>query len=220
MKNNIWVIVPAFNEAAYIERVLQKLLSHWNNVIVVDDGSSDRTSVLAKMYTEHVLTHEINLGKGAALKTGCEYAFDELGAVAVVFFDADDQHDASYVPQIISLLKNAPVVLGVRAFNNQMSLLKIALNRVASMITLVFFGQYIPDIPSGFKAIAKSVYKKINWSSSDYLVEVEIAARIAKYEIPFATISIPTIYHDLDRGMTVLDIVHVAGKVLSWRFGK
>lgn len=217
MKNTAWVIVPAYNESEYLDKVLPKLSSQWKQFILVDDGSSDDTSKIAHRYTPHVLIHQINLGKGAALKTGCEYAFNELQATDVVFFDADDQHDAKYIADMVTLLDTVPVVFGVRAFNNQMPLLRIMLNRVASIITLIFFGQYIPDIPSGFKALSKSAYQKIKWTSSDYSVEMEIAARVAQYKIPFEVVNIPTIYHDLDRGMTLLDILHMAFNVITWK---
>jgi hypothetical protein len=135
----------------------------------------------------------------------------------VIFFDADDQHDSALIPAMAKQLEEYPVVLGVRSFNNEMPLIRILFNRVSSMITLLFFGKYIPDIPSGFKALSRTGYKKVKWSSSDYLVEMEIATRVAQYNVPYAVISIPTIYHDLDRGMTVLDILHIAGKILSWK---
>lgn len=220
MKNKIWVVIPAFNEEKYLDSVLKKLKRYWENIIIVDDGSSDKTSVIAEKYTSHVLVHTVNLGKGAALKTGCEYAFREKGTTGVIFFDADDQHDSKLVPKIAEQLRHFPVVLGVRSFNNEMPLIRILFNRFSSVIILMFFGKYIPDIPSGFKALSRFAYKKVRWQSSDYLVEMEIAARVAQFDLPFAIVPIPTIYHDLDRGMTVLDILHMAGKILSWKISK
>lgn len=220
MKRRVWVVIPAFNESKYLSKVLKKLKKHWTDVIVVDDGSKDATTSIAYQYTPHVLTHRINLGKGAAMKTGCEYAFNQMDALGVIFFDGDDQHDAKVIPKMAKLLAKFPVVLGVRAFNNQMPFVRILFNRLSSVIVLLFFGKYIPDIPSGFKAIRKDVYKKVMWNSSDYLVEMEIAARVAQHSIPFAQVAIPTIYHDLDRGMTVLDILHMSGSIISWRFSR
>lgn len=216
-KSKIWVIIPAYNEEKYLNTVLKKLKKEWPNFVVVDDGSSDETVMIAKRHTKHVLSHAVNLGKGAAMKTGCEYVFTQPDARGVIFFDADDQHDPKLIPVMAEKLLHYPVVLGVRAFNNQMPFIKIFFNRLASIITLLFFGQYIPDIPSGFKALNKKAYRTVKWRSRDYLVEMEIAAKVAQHNIPFATISIPTIYLDLDRGMTVLDILHMAGKIVSWK---
>lgn len=220
LQENAWVIIPAYNEEKYIQKVLKKVGNVTSNIVVVDDGSKDKTFAVAKNNTPHVLKHSVNLGKGAALKTGCEFAFLYLNASAVVFFDADDQHEAQLIPQMVSNLEKFPVVLGVRAFNNNMPLVRIILNRLISFLLLLFFGNYIPDIPSGFKAIRKDAYSLLRWRTRDYLVEMEIAARIARKKIPYTTIEIPTIYHDLDRGMTLLDSVHIFYYLLSWRIGR
>jgi len=216
-KSNVWVIIPGFNEEKYIERVLKKVGKQSNNFIVVDDGSLDKMATIAKKYTNHVLCHSINLGKGAALKTGCEYAFTNLNADAVIFMDSDDQHDPEELPLFQQALKNSEVVFGVRAFDENMPLIRIIGNRLASAVVLLLFGAYIPDIPSGFKALSKKAYKKLAWSANDYAVEMEIAARTAKYKIPFSIIQIKTIYHDFDRGMTILDTLRMIGKIISWR---
>jgi glycosyltransferase involved in cell wall biosynthesis len=60
MTSLTWVILPAFNEETYLDRVLKKLKKKWDHIIVVDDGSSDNTSAIAKKYTRHVLRHSIN----------------------------------------------------------------------------------------------------------------------------------------------------------------
>ena len=74
-----------------------------------------------------------------------------------------------------------------------------------------------PDIPCGYKAMSKSAYKKLAWNSADYAVEMEIAARTAKYKVNYLTIPIKTIYHNFDRGMTIIDTVRMITKVVGWR---
>ena len=217
-RKSVWLVVPAYNEAAYIERVLKKLKVNWPQVVVVDDGSHDATVELARKHCEHVLVHKVNLGKGAALKTGCEFAFQKLGATGVIFFDADDQHDHSLIAEFAKGLENFDAVLGVRSFDNQMPILKIMMNRLASVLILLLFGKYVPDIPCGFKALSRKAYNQIDWKSRDYAVEMEIAARIAQYDITFEVVPIPTVYHDLDRGMTILDTIHIIPQAISWRF--
>lgn len=217
IKNTTWVIIPGLNEEKYIETVLKKVQKQTNNIIVVDDGSKDRMPQIAKKYTSHVISHAINLGKGAALKTGCEYAFKTLGADAVIFMDSDDQHDPEELQLFYRALQTADVVFGIRSFDEKMPLLRIMMNRLASAVILFLFGAYIPDIPSGYKALTKTAYKKLAWNSTDYAVEMEIAARTAKYKIPFETVPITTIYHDFERGMTILDSLRMITKILSWR---
>jgi glycosyltransferase involved in cell wall biosynthesis len=216
-KTKIWVVIPGMDEEKYVGIVLKKVKLQTNNIIFVDDGSKDNTATIAKKYTKHVLSHSINLGKGAALKTGCEYAFKVLNAQAVVFMDSDDQHDPKELPLFFEELQNNSVVFGVRSFDNSMPLFKIMGNRVASVLIYFMFGSYIPDIPSGYKALSKNAYKELAWNSSDYAVEMEIAARTSKYRKKYSVIQIKTIYHDFERGMTILDTLRMIGKILSWR---
>lgn len=215
--SDIWIIIPGLNEEKYIETVLKRVHKQTKNIIVVDDGSTDSMPQLAKKYTKHVLSHSINLGKGAALKTGCEYAFGELNAKAVVFMDSDDQHDPNELPHFFSALNKYDAVFGIRSFDEKMPLLRIILNRFGSVVIFFLFGSYIPDIPSGYKAITKKAYQYLRWKSSDYAVEMELAARTAKYKVQFTTVPIKTIYHDFDRGMTILDTLRMIGRILSWR---
>ena len=138
-------------------------------------------------------------------------------ATSFIFFDGDNQHDSSLLEKFTEELETHPVVLGVRSFDNAMPLFKIFLNRLASLLILVLFGMYIPDIPCGYKGLTLQAFKKINWSSSDYAVEMEIAARIAQYKMKYAVVQIPTVYHDLDRGMTILDTLGLLPKIIGWR---
>lgn len=215
-----WVIVPAYNEERYISKVLTRLRKITKNIIVVDDGSHDNSTKIAKKYTRHALKHSINIGKGAALKTGCIYAFEHLNAHSVIFLDADDQHDPELIPEFTRELQNHGAVFGVRSFDNNMPLMRIFLNRFASVLILFLFGRYIPDIPCGYKGLTKKTYERIDWRARDYAVEMEIAARVAQYNIPFSIITIPTVYHDLDRGMNILDTLTVITQLVSWRLFK
>lgn len=215
---NIFVVIPGYNEEKYLGNVLKKVSKATKNIVYIDDGSRDSSAKIARKYTTHVLVHPINLGKGSAMKTGCEYAFDKLDADAIVFLDSDDQHDASELPKFFhELEKNNPVVFGVRKFSGDMPLLRFLGNKMASVFVNILFGQYIPDIPSGYKGFRKEVYAKLNWFSRGYDVETEIAARVARHKIPFSVINIETIYHDTDKGMTLLDALRILTRLLEWR---
>lgn len=216
-KANTWVIIPGYNEAKYLANVLKKTIKITNNLIYVDDGSSDKSAQIAKHYTADVLRHEINLGKGAALKTGCDYAFSKKNAAAVIFMDSDDQHEPADIHKFYHAFKTHQMIFGERSLNHKMPLIRIIGNRLASVLILTLFGEYIPDIPSGYKGLSKKIYQQIKWSSADYAVELEIAAIVAKNKIPYLTVPIETIYHDLDRGMTFLDTIKMLSKIMSWR---
>lgn len=216
---DIWVIIPGYNEQKYIKEVLRKTKKYTSNIVFVDDGSSDNSTKLASKHIKHVLTHPINLGKGSAMKTGCEYAFAELKAKAVIFMDADDQHNPAQLQLFVNGFKKGyDVVFGVRVLNKHMPVIRRFGNASHSLLIWLLFGSYIPDIPSGFKAFTKKAYQRIQWNTTDYAVETEIAARVAKEKLPYKGVIIETIYHDLDRGMTIIDILKLTTQIVSWKF--
>ncbi|MCB9800803.1 MAG: glycosyltransferase family 2 protein [Pseudomonadales bacterium] len=217
---SVWIVMPGLNESRYVRTVLKKVKNYTDNIIFVDDGSTDDTVEQAEKEITHVLHHKINLGKGAALKTGCDYAFNELGANTVIMMDSDDQHNPAELPKFIEAMKSAKaeVVFGARKVDGQMPFFKRMMNKCASMsIKLLFGGQFIPDIPSGYKALSKKAYPKLRWDSLGYQVEMEIASRVSRYKIPFTSITIDTIYHDHDKGMTFLNTLDLFHSILWWR---
>lgn len=213
----IVIIVPAYNESRYIGKFLDKLVPYGKNVVVVDDGSADKTCELAKSKGVVCLSHMVNLGKGAALKTGCEYAFTKLKAEAVVIMDGDDQHIVEDIALFEKALKKgAEVVLGVRQMDAKMPLMRMLGNKAMSILINLLFGQYIADIPSGFKAFTRSAYKSLKWHSTGYEVETEIAVRIAKSKISYVEVPISTIYHDKEYGFNLLDAAKILLKLPYW----
>lgn len=215
-KSKIWVIVPAYNEKKYLEKVLTKLRRVTKNFVVVDDGSIDNTVEIAKEFTNEVLVHKLNLGKGAAMKTGADYVFKYKKADAIVFIDSDDQHDPNELELFFNeFTKGAKIVFGERGLDSRMPLIRVMGNRFASVAVLFLFGDYIPDIPSGYKGMTKDTYKKIRWRETGYGVELEIAAKVAKSKLKFNVVPVTTIYHDLDRGMTALDVIRTCLKLVN-----
>src|SRR5688572_9393406 len=91
LRGAVYIVVPAYNEAAAIHNVVHELRAEYSNVIVVDDGSEDATSAEARRGGAKVLRHLLNRGQGAALQTGIDYSI-RRGAEVVVTFDADGQH--------------------------------------------------------------------------------------------------------------------------------
>lgn len=217
LMKRIVVVIPTYNEEKYIKDVLKNTLSHHKQIVVVDDGSTDSSLKIIKKLAPHTLSHEINLGKGAAMKTGAEYAFKVLKAEAVIFMDSDGQHDPQEIRVFIKELENGySAVLGVRAFKADMPLVRFLGNKFSSVLINLLFGRYYQDIPSGYKALSKSAYNKIKWTSQGYEVETEIAVRLAKKKIKFKEIPIKTIYHDTDKGFTILDAFRILIKLPQW----
>jgi glycosyltransferase involved in cell wall biosynthesis len=113
---DVWIVVPAFNEAGIIGDVIAELLSVFPNVVCVDDGSADDTGDIALRAGAHLVRHPVNLGQGAAIQTGVEYARSRPGAQVFATFDADGQHRVSDVLTMIDRLtaEAADIVIGTR----------------------------------------------------------------------------------------------------------
>ena len=114
--SGVWIIVPAFNEAQVIGDVVADLRSAFAHVVVVDDGSRDATAEVALRAGAHVVCHPVNLGQGAAIQTGVEYARRQPGAELFATFDADGQHR---VKDVLAMLErssrgDADLIIGTR----------------------------------------------------------------------------------------------------------
>jgi polyprenyl-phospho-N-acetylgalactosaminyl synthase len=113
---DVWIVVPAYNEAGVIGDVISQLRSAFANVVCVDDGSADDTGDIALRAGAHLVRHPVNLGQGAAIQTGVEYARSRPGARVFATFDADGQHRVSDVLAMIDRLHSdsADIVIGTR----------------------------------------------------------------------------------------------------------
>jgi glycosyltransferase involved in cell wall biosynthesis len=113
---NVWIVVPAFNEAGMIGEVIADLRSVFSNVVCVDDGSRDDTGEVALRAGAHLVRHPVNLGQGAAIQTGVEYARRQPGAQVFATFDADGQHRVKDLVTMIDRLGTGDVdlVIGTR----------------------------------------------------------------------------------------------------------
>jgi glycosyltransferase involved in cell wall biosynthesis len=112
---SIWVVIPAYNEAPVIAPVITQLIKLNYAVIIVDDGSTDRTGQVAALAGARVVTHPFNLGQGAALQTGIKFALRQ-GADYIITFDGDGQHQAADIARLVEALPlhDADFALGSR----------------------------------------------------------------------------------------------------------
>lgn len=212
----IFVIVPAYNESRYIGRFLDSLIPVAKNIVVVDDGSRDKTQAIVESKGVKCLSHMVNLGKGAALKTGCDYAFRH-GADAIIIMDGDNQHHPDDLQLFRrALTQGAEIVLGTRSLDRNFPKFRLLGNKVLTWIIKLLFGHTITDIPSGYKALTRRAYQNIKWHSSGYEVETEIAVRIAKSKLPYVEVPIRTVYHDKDYGFNLLDAWGILIKIPYW----
>ena len=200
------LILPAFNEAKVISRVLdglkkelKKIKGLEKEIVVVDDGSRDQTAKIAQDKKVTVLKHPINRGLGGALGTGIEYARREE-ADFVVSFDADGQHDPRDVKKILQplLASQADIVIGQRRIK-EMPWDRKALTFLSSVATFVFFGIWSSDAQSGFRAFNKKALQKVKIKTQRMEVSSEFFGEIKKHGLRFKEVPIKVIYTSYSR---------------------
>jgi len=218
-KKNIWVVIPAYNESKNISNVLKKAKRYAQNIVVVDDSSKDNTYNLAKKEGVIVLSHIVNLGKGAALKTGCDFAIKK-GAKILVAMDADAQHDPNEIPNFLNALKGNDVVLGYRRFHKKMPLIFRFGNLFISKTTKFLYGLNLRDTQCGYRSFTSDAYTKMRWDALDYSMESEMIANIGKYKFRYTEIPVPTIYSEKHKGTTFLDGIKIVINMIFWRLSR
>ncbi len=231
----IYVVIPAFNEEKRIRKVISGIKKFTDHIIVVDDGSVDATfKVAAKLKNKisppkadqpvaekiKILRHRVNLGKGAALKTGVEAAF-QLGAEAVVFMDADGQHSPSDFPKFVEKLEQGyDVVLGSRNYIMGVPLIRFLGNKSASLLISFLFGIFVTDLLCGYRGIKREAFNAMKLESSDYAIETEMIIKIKRKNLKYAEVPVATVYMDSVKGVTILDAVNIFFEVIRWRLTK
>jgi glycosyltransferase involved in cell wall biosynthesis len=221
---NIFVVIPLFNEEKHIAHVLKDLASYKLEMVVVDDGSRDNSRLKVqnlKLKNVIFLEHKINLGKGAAMKTGADWAFLH-GADAVVFVDADGQHETKDLTKFIDKLESGKydIVFGSRNFQYGVPLVRYLGNKFASVLISSLFGIYVSDVICGYRGITRKGYETLEWESSGYGVETEMVIKTGRNKLAFCEVPVETIYHDKTKGVTILDAFGILGDVLKWKLSK
>lgn len=215
-QSNIWAVIPAYNEQKNIAGVVKKTRRYAGNVVLVDDGSRDMTTELAAKAGAIVLKHIVNLGKGAALKTGCDFAAKN-GAKFIVAIDADAQHNPDDMPRFIEKLGKYDIVFSYRKASSKMPLVLRFGNWFISSVANVLYGIKLNDTQSGYRAFSSEAYRKIRWNSADYSIESEMIARVGKQRLKYVQIPIQTIYSDKYKGTTIIDGIKIVLNMLWWK---
>jgi glycosyltransferase involved in cell wall biosynthesis len=162
-RSTTWVVIAAYNEGKVIRGVVAEVVRDGWSVVVIDDGSRDTTIAEARAGGAIVVRHPVNLGQGAALQTGIDYAI-RRGAQAIVTFDADGQHNAGDIPALVAALADADVALGSRFLGKQIegaSTGRKALLRTATLVSNGLSGMKLTDAHCGFRALRASAAPRL-----------------------------------------------------------
>lgn len=199
-RNDIFVVVPAYNEEKTVSKIIEGIVSEGYNVVLVNDGSKDNTLNLAieskRKYPNKIfiVSHIINRGLGAALKTGMAASLKK-GAKYVLTFDADGQHEISDIAKVVKPLRDgeADACIGARPLKD-MPLSKSFANFVMNVLTLIFYGRNVKDSQSGLRAFTADAASQIDIVSSGYAVSSEFIKEISDKKFRLAEVTITTIY--------------------------
>jgi len=192
-------IIPAFNEEIGLGKLLDRLLSlnllPLCDVLVIDDGSTDGTYRVAKGRGIRVFRHDVNKGKGEALKTGFRIALME-NYDAVITLDADLQHPPEKIGELLDALKTRwDIVVGSRFRNLEgMPFLNYLSNRLTTLILSLIVGKKLEDTQSGFRALRTYVLRRVKLKTNHFDFESEILAKAARMGFRIGVVPIKTIY--------------------------
>lgn len=211
-----FIIIPAYNEGKRVAEAVNKAQVYLPNVIVVDDGSQDDTSEQARQAGAKVLRHQVNLGKGAALKTGCEYVLTQ-GAEKIVVMDGDGQHNPKEIPALLNALDGHDIVFTYRQVPDSMPLILQFGNKFISQTLKLLYHINVKDTQCGYRAFTASAYSQIKWGALDYYVESEMIINAGKKKLKYNHVPIETIYTDRYKGTTVIDGFLIVAKMFGGR---
>jgi glycosyltransferase involved in cell wall biosynthesis len=210
----IWLVVPAFNEAAVIGRVVADLLCHGYRTIVVDDGSTDDTGRQAGAAGAIVVTHPINLGQGAALQTGIAFALRH-GADTIVTFDADRQHRAADVAPLVEALATADAdfALGSRFLGGAvaMPVSRRLLLMAATSFTRLTTGMTVTDTHNGLRAMTRRGASRIRLRQNRMAHASELLDQIARSGLRYVEVPVTIEYsrYSLAKGQRLADSLRI-----------
>ena len=197
-KETILAIIPAYGEGRFIGQVVRQVLQYVQAALVIDDGSPDDTATEAEAAGAKVIRHSTNLGKGAALKTGLDYAVS-IEAAFYLFLDGDGKHDPSDIPAFIDAINgsHADLVVGNRMGNlESMPLIRRWTNQFMSWQIGRICKIPIPDSQCGFRLARRELLPVLMVPSNRFEFESESIILAARLGFRLCFVPIRTIYTD------------------------
>jgi glycosyltransferase involved in cell wall biosynthesis len=215
--------IPAYQAAATIGEMVRRTRTIVPHVLVVDDGSIDGGGRIAAEAGAVVLTHDVNHGKGTALRTAFENLFGEGEFDAVVTLDADGQHMPEEIPALLAASKGADLILGVREhFFPQMSALRRASNTMSSWAISRLAGRRVPDVQTGFRVYSRRLFLTLGFPAGRFESESAIVVRAARAGLILKTVPVRLGFADgraTSHYRVLVDSLRIARAVLRARFG-
>jgi polyprenyl-phospho-N-acetylgalactosaminyl synthase len=202
MKQAVFFVIPAYNEAGSVGRVVEQVRGRYPNVVVVDDGSSDETASVATRAGAVTVRHLINRGQGATLKTGIEYALS-CGAEVIVTFDSDGQHQLEDVEMLIAPVQEGrcDVALGSRFLrgDSQVPFVRRLTLKLGVVFTRMVSGIRVTDTHNGLRALSRQAAQRIRIRQDRMAHASEILDEIARLKLRYLEVPTHILYTDYAR---------------------
>jgi len=220
MNDDVWLVVPLFNEAQVIGDVVRQARATFPHVVCVDDGSKDDGARVAEAAGAVVVRHPVNLGQGAALQTGFEYALGVPTMRWVVTFDADGQHQ---VDDVVAMLDKAraeglDVVFGSRFLDGRTDagLLKKLVLRAAVGYTNLTTHTRLTDAHNGLRVISRDVVERIEISQNRMAHASELVQQIGALDVRYAESPVHILYTDYSKakGQSLWNAVNILAELI------
>ncbi len=211
---SIGVLIPAYNEEKKIEHIIRRVPNFVDQIIVVDDGSYDRTREISKKCGALVFSHNKNRGKGASIKNGLSHIKTDI----VVFLDADGQHRPEDIPNLVRPLvdNQADFVIGSRVFGgiSDMPIIRIFSNTITSVLLRMRTGVKIFDTQCGFRATFSTYLQHKKFKSNRYEIESEMLLFAIRNKLRIKEVPIELIYTDSKSHFSGRDVINFLKSVI------
>ena len=220
------IIVPVYNEGKVIRKVILDLLKHFKHVVCVNDGSRDESADEILKTKAFLVNHPINMGQGAALQTGIEFARDLPGVKYYVTFDADGQHRISDAKEMVSILRREKydIILGSRFLGDTIGMKKSKrmILKLAIRFSNATSGVKLTDTHNGLRAFNKHVAQTMQITMPDMAHASEILEIISKNQYRYKEIPVVIEYTDYSRakGQTLINAVNIGFDTLLRKISK
>lgn len=212
---DVWLVVPLYNEGAVIGDVVRQARQTFPNIVCVDDGSSDDGALAAAQAGAVVVRHPVNLGQGAALQTGIEYAVSVPSMRWIVTFDADGQHQVEDVVAMLDLAtaQGLDVVFGSRFLDERTtpSAAKKVVLKLAVAYTNVSTKTRLTDAHNGLRVISRGVAERIDITQNRMAHASELVAQIGAMDVRYGESPVHILYTDYStaKGQSLWNSVNI-----------
>lgn len=220
---DVAIIIPAYNEGTAIAETINSIPKKFKHIICIDDGSKDDTAAQIQSTRAQLVRHPINMGQGAALQTGIDFALLSSEIKYFVTYDADGQHRIEDVETMLAYIRKHPVdiVLGSRFLGKaeNISLVKKLILKLAIKFSNVSSGVKLTDTHNGLRVFNRTVAEGLKLQMADFAHASEIIDRIAEKQYSYKEVPVTIIYTDYSRskGQSIINAVNIGFDVLIGR---